>query len=147
MYKIIAMFFNKSINYFKSCRYKFVRRSHNLTGSKLIYNKLLENNVKDVFMYSGGAIMPLIDCFYKGSGPGLTNMVTSLTDATNDSTPMIVLSGQVPLKAMGTLAFQECPATDITKSVTKWSYCVQDTSELGDVMDEAFRISQDGRKN
>ena len=154
------------------------RNNHNITGSQIIYNKLLENDVKDVFMYSGGAIMPLIDCFYNNSinyyiptnelslglsavgyakssgnpgvclvtsGPGLTNMVTSLTDATNDSTPLIVLSGQVPLKAMGTLAFQECPATDITKSVTKWSYCVKDTSELGEVMDEAFYISKAGK--
>ena len=149
-----------------------------MSGSKLIYNKLLEKNVKDVFMYSGGAIMPLIDQFYKGkinyfiptnelslglsavgyakstgkpgvcvvtSGPGLTNMVTSITDSNNDSSPLIVLSGQVPLNAMGTLAFQECPATKITKSVTKWSYCVKDVSEIPDVMDYAFYISQYGK--
>ena len=37
-----------------------------LTGSKIIYNKLLENKVKDAFIYSGGSIMPIIDCFYNG---------------------------------------------------------------------------------
>ena len=151
-----------------------MNRNNFISGSKLIYNKLLEKNVKDVFMYSGGAIMPLIDEFYNGpikyfiptnelslglsavgyakstgnpgvcvvtSGPGLTNMVTSITDSNNDSTPLIVLSGQVPLNAIGTLAFQECPATEITKSVTKWSYCVKDVSEISDVMDYAFYIS------
>ena len=56
------------------------------------------------------------------SGPGLTNSITALTDATNDSTPFILFSGQVPLKAMGTNAFQECPSVDITRPVTKWSY-------------------------
>ena len=45
------------------------RNNHNITGSQIIYNKLLENDVKDVFMYSGGAIMPLIDCFYNNSIP------------------------------------------------------------------------------
>lgn len=171
MFPIYHRYIKKTVNI-------LYRNNHNITGSQIIYNKLLENDVKDVFMYSGGAIMPLIDCFYNNSinyyiptnelslglsavgyakssgnpgvclvtsGPGLTNMVTSLTDATNDSTPLIVLSGQVPLKAMGTLAFQECPATDITKSVTKWSYCVKDTSELGEVMDEAFSISNSGK--
>ena len=43
------------------------------------------------------------------SGPGLTNLVTPMLDAQNDSTPLVVLSGQVPLAAMGTQAFQECP--------------------------------------
>ena len=59
------------------------------------------------------------------SGPGLTNMVTPLLDATNDSTPLMVISGQVSLNAMGSLAFQECPAVEITKPVTKFSYCIK----------------------
>lgn len=154
------------------------RYNHNYTGSHIIYNKLLSHNVKDVFIYSGGAIMPLVDRFYENnikyyiptnelslglsavgyakstgkpgvcivtSGPGLTNMVTSITDAQHDSTPLIVLSGQVPLNAMGKLSFQECPATEITKKVTKWSYCVKEVSELPSVMDKAFRISQEGK--
>ena len=145
-----------------------------LTGSRIIYNKLLEHNVRDVFMYSGGAIMPLIDCFYQGpikyyinsheqncghaatgyakssnktgvcvvtSGPGLTNLVTPILDANNDSTPLVVFSGQVPLKAMGTCAFQEAPSVEITKSITKWSYCVQDVNELPYVVDKAFWLA------
>ena len=120
--------------------------------AKHIYNQLVRYNVENVFMYSGGAIMPLIDCFYKNdkikyyinsheqncghaatgyakssgktgvvlvtSGPGITNCVTPLLDATNDSTPLIVISANVPLSAIGTQAFHEAPAVDITKPVT-----------------------------
>lgn len=147
--------------------------------SNLIYKKLWNNNVRDVFMYSGGSIMPLIDEFYEGdiryyvntheqncghaatgyakstgqtgvsivtSGPGVTNSITPLLDATNDSTPMVLLSGNVALKNMGTNAFQEAPAIEITKPVTKWSYCIKDPYEVGDAIDEAFKVANNGKK-
>lgn len=150
-----------------------------ISGARVIYNNLLKKQTKDVFLYSGGAIMPLVDEFYNGninyyvntheqsaghaatgyakssnkpgvaivtSGPGLTNMVTPLLDATNDSTPFIVFSGQVSKDAMGTNAFQECPATDITKPVTKWSYCVESVDELDSVVNEAFNIATNGKR-
>jgi acetolactate synthase-1/2/3 large subunit len=150
--------------------------------AKIIYNKLLQHNVKDAFIYTGGAIMPLIDCFHKQneankinyfintheqnaghaatayarvtgrtgisimtSGPGLTNSITALTDATNDSTPLILFTGNVPLSAIGTNAFQECPATEISKPVTKWSYLIKDVKEVSIIIDEAFRIAQSGK--
>lgn len=150
-----------------------------ITGAQIIYKKLLQHNVKDVFVYTGGAIMPLIDTFYKSkeinyyintheqsaghaatgyakstgkpgisimtSGPGVTNSVTALTDATNDSTPFILFTGNVPLSAIGTNAFQECPATEITKPVTKWSYLVKDINDISDVVDEAFRVATSGK--
>ena len=166
---MIKSFFNKT---------GYLRKYHNLTGGQVIYQKLLEHQVNDVFLYTGGAVMPLIDAFYQGkinyfintheqsgghaatgyakssgkpgisivtSGPGLTNSITALTDATNDSTPMILFSGNVPLNAVGTNAFQECPATEITKPVTKWSYLVKDVHELPDVVDEAFRVAMEGK--
>ena len=157
---------------------QFIHRSL-YTGGEIVYNKLLENKVEKTFIYSGGAIMPLIDCFYGGlikyyintheqncghaatgyakssnktgiaivtSGPGLTNMITPMLDATNDSTPLVVISGQVPLKTMNTNAFQECPAVAISSPVTKWSYCVQNIEELCDVIDKAFYIANDKKK-
>lgn len=151
-----------------------------LNGGQIIFNKLIQNNTKNVFMYSGGAIMTLIDCFYNQnkinyfintheqhlghsatgyarstgnpgicivtSGPGITNMITPMLDAQNDSCPLIVFSGNVPKRNMGTNAFQEAPAIEITKPFTKWSYCVDNIDELGDVCDEAFKISQLGKK-
>ena len=151
-----------------------------LKGSQLIFNKLLLNNVENVWVYSGGAIMSLIDCFYNQkkinyyintheqnvghsatgyarttgkpgicivtSGPGLTNIVTPMLDAQNDSCPLIVFSGNVPIKNMGTNAFQEAPSVDITKPFTKWSYSVKNINELDFVLDEAFNISMEGKK-
>lgn len=150
-----------------------------LTGGQVIYQKLIDNNVEDVFMYTGGAIMPLIDAFavkkinyfintheqslghsatgyakstnktgvcIVTSGPGLTNMVTPIVDANNDSTPLVIFSGQVPKKVMGSSAFQECPSTEITKSITKWNYCVQNIEELPYIVDKAFQIANTGKK-
>ena len=79
------------------------------------------------------------------SGPGVTNMITPLTDATNDSTPLILISGNLFLKSIGTNAFQECPATEITKPITKWSHFVTNLYELPDVMYEAFHVSTNGK--
>jgi acetolactate synthase-1/2/3 large subunit len=159
-------------------KYHSTNNRNGLTGGQLIYQKLLDNNVKDVFMYTGGAVMPLIDAFADNkinyyintheqslghsatgyakstnkpgvcivtSGPGLTNLVTPITDANNDSTPLVIFSGQVPKKAMGSAAFQECPSTEITKSITKWNYCVQNIEELPEVVDRAFNIATSGK--
>jgi len=80
------------------------------------------------------------------SGPGLTNLVTPILDAKNDSTPLVVITGQVSKKAMGKLSFQECPATEITQHITKWSYCIQTIEEVPLVLDIAFKIANDGKK-
>ncbi|CAK9046480.1 Acetolactate synthase catalytic subunit [Durusdinium trenchii] len=79
------------------------------------------------------------------SGPGLTNMVTPMQDALTDGVPMVVFSGQVPTGAMGTDAFQECPATEITRSCTKWNYVCLDFNQLPWAVNEAFRIAKSGR--
>lgn len=79
------------------------------------------------------------------SGPGVTNLVTPLQDALTDGVPLIVFSGQVPTSAMGTDAFQECPATEITRPCTKWSYVCLDFNQLPWAVNEAFRIASSGR--
>merc|ERR1719203_2126330 len=79
------------------------------------------------------------------SGPGLTNLVTPLYDALTDGIPLIVFSGQVPTGAMGTDAFQECPATEITRPCTKWNYVCLDFTQLPWAVNEAFRIAKSGR--
>ena len=56
------------------------------------------------------------------SGPGITNMITPMLDAKNDSTPLVVISGQVPINVQGTNAFQEAPALQLTKHVTKENF-------------------------
>ena len=79
------------------------------------------------------------------SGPGLTNIITPLQDARGDSTPLIALSGQVPTAAVGTDAFQECLAVDLTRPCTKWSYQVRSVEEVRSVVHEAFRVATSGK--
>mmetsp|Transcript_168318 Transcript_168318/g.298217 ORF Transcript_168318/g.298217 Transcript_168318/m.298217 type:complete len:674 (+) Transcript_168318:150-2171(+) len=79
------------------------------------------------------------------SGPGITNLVTPLQDAYTDGVPVIVFSGQVPTSAMGSDAFQECPATEITRPCTKWNYVCLDFNQLPWAINEAFRIAVSGR--
>jgi len=80
------------------------------------------------------------------SGPGLTGSISPIADANNDSTPLVVLSGQVPVSSMGKDSFQECDSVSITKSITKWNYCVKDPSEFPYVLETAFRIANDQKK-
>ncbi len=79
------------------------------------------------------------------SGPGATNMVTPMQDALMDGTPMVVFTGQVPVAAMGTDAFQEADVVGITRSCTKWNVLVKDIRDLPRRINEAFHIATSGR--
>ena len=78
------------------------------------------------------------------SGPGATNLVTPITDAMCDGVPLIVLCGQAATTAPQD-AFQSCPAVDIMKPVTKWSYQIKNAAEVPFAMDYAFYVSRNGR--
>ncbi len=79
------------------------------------------------------------------SGPGFTNAVTGLATAYMDSTPMVVISGQVPLSLIGTDGFQEIDAVGISRPCTKHNYLVRELSELPRILKEAFHIARSGR--
>ena len=79
------------------------------------------------------------------SGPGATNAVTGLTDALMDSIPLVVLTGQVPTKLIGSDAFQEADTVGITRSCTKHNYMVKDVNDLARVLHEAFYVATKGR--
>jgi acetolactate synthase I/II/III large subunit len=79
------------------------------------------------------------------SGPGATNLVTGIADAYMDSTPLVVITGQVATALIGKDAFQECDITGITLPIVKHNYLVRDVNELARVVKEAFHISQTGR--
>jgi acetolactate synthase I/II/III large subunit len=80
------------------------------------------------------------------SGPGVTNLITPLQDALSDGVPLIAFTGQVPTSVIGTNAFQECPALELTKACTKWNYQPKDVHELPEVLEEAYHIATSGRK-
>ncbi|HWO02740.1 MAG TPA: biosynthetic-type acetolactate synthase large subunit [Blastocatellia bacterium] len=79
------------------------------------------------------------------SGPGATNAVTGIANAFMDSTPLVVISGQVPRKLIGTDAFQEADTVGITRPCTKYNYLVKDVRDLAEVIREAFFIARSGR--
>ena len=80
------------------------------------------------------------------SGPGATNLVTGLADASLDSDPMIALTGQVPTGMVGSDAFQEADTTGITSPVTKENYFADDADTVGDAVGEAFALADEGRQ-
>jgi acetolactate synthase I/II/III large subunit len=79
------------------------------------------------------------------SGPAATNIVTPLCDAYMDSIPLVVVTGQVPLTAIGSDAFQECDTTGITMPVTKHNWLIQSAAEIPVVIREAFHVATTGR--
>lgn len=79
------------------------------------------------------------------SGPGATNALTGTADALMDSTPLVVISGQVARPFIGTQAFQEAPVIPMATPVTKWRLQVQNASEIPSAVDEAFIIATSGR--
>ena len=79
------------------------------------------------------------------SGPGATNTVTGLADAHMDSTPIVVLCGQVPTSLIGNDAFQEADIVGITRPCTKHNFLVKDVADIGRVIKEAFYIAGSGR--
>src|SRR5207244_10556571 len=79
------------------------------------------------------------------SGPAATNIVTPLCDAMMDSIPLVVVTGQVPLSAIGSDAFQECDTTGITMPVTKHNWLIQRAKDIPTVVREAFHASTTAR--
>ena len=79
------------------------------------------------------------------SGPGATNLVTGIADAYMDSTPMVVITGQVACSFIGKDAFQECDITGITLPITKHNYLVRDPRDIPRTIREAFHVAQTGR--
>ncbi|MGA9772203.1 MAG: biosynthetic-type acetolactate synthase large subunit [Blastocatellia bacterium] len=86
-----------------------------------------------------------VGCALVTSGPGATNAVTGIANAFLDSTPLVVISGQVPRKLIGSDAFQEADTVGITRPCTKYNYLVKDVHDLADIVKEAFYIAGTGR--
>src|SRR5579862_7356005 len=79
------------------------------------------------------------------SGPGATNLVTTIADAKLDSIPLLAITGQVGTAVIGTDAFQETPIVEVCRGVTKHHYLVTNVNDLARVMREAFHVATTGR--
>lgn len=79
------------------------------------------------------------------SGPGATNLVTGIADAYLDSTPLLVITGQVPTRDIGRDAFQEADIMGVTIPVSKHNYLIRDSRALAPSLTEAWEIAGSGR--
>ncbi|MDP3620051.1 MAG: acetolactate synthase 3 catalytic subunit [Ramlibacter sp.] len=79
------------------------------------------------------------------SGPGVTHAVTGIATAYMDSIPMVIITGQVPVAAIGLDAFQECDTVGITRPIVKHNFLVKDVRQMAEVLKKAFHIARSGR--
>ena len=79
------------------------------------------------------------------SGPGATNTLTGVADAMLDSTPIVVIAGQVPIGALGTDAFQEVDLVGVAQPISKWSYQIRHAEDIAWAVSRAFYIARSGR--
>lgn len=155
-----------------------------ISGSEALMRSLVNEGVKTIFGYPGGAIMPVFDALYyytRGegkkldhvlvrheqaaahaaegyarvsgdvgvcivtSGPGATNTLTGVADAMMDSTPIVVICGQVGTGALGTDAFQEVDLVGVAQPISKWSYQIRRPEDVAWAVSRAFYIARSGR--
>ena len=79
------------------------------------------------------------------SGPGATNTLTGVADAMIDSTPIVVIAGQVGTDALGTDAFQEVDLVGLAQPISKWSYQIRRPEDVAWAVSRAFYIARTGR--
>jgi acetolactate synthase-1/2/3 large subunit len=117
-----------------------------------IYN---QNHFKHILVRHEQAAVHAADAFSRAtgevgvalvtSGPGATNAVTGIATAYMDSIPLVVISGQVPVPAIGLDAFQEVDMVGITRPCVKHNFLVKDVKDLAVTMKKAFHIARTGR--
>ena len=86
-----------------------------------------------------------VGCAIVTSGPGATNTITGVADAMIDSTPMVVICGQVGVAMLGTDAFQEVDVVNVTNPISKWSYQIRRAEDVAWAVSRAFYIARTGR--
>lgn len=79
------------------------------------------------------------------SGPGATNTLTGIADAMMDSTPIVVIAGQVGVSYLGTDAFQEIDLVGVAQPISKWSYQIRRAEDVAWAVSRAFYIAKSGR--
>lgn len=79
------------------------------------------------------------------SGPGVTNTLTGVADAMMDSTPIVVIAGQVATSVLGSDAFQEVDLVSVSQPITKWAYQIRRAEDIPWAVSRAFFIAKSGR--
>src|ERR1044072_1632406 len=123
-----------------------------MTGAQALIRSLEMEGTEVMFGLPGGAILPVYDPLLESTirhilvrhEPGAGPMADGYAPAP-DSPPLVVVTGQVPLSAIGSDAFQECDTTGITMPVTKHNWLIQSAADIPTVIREAFHGATTGR--
>lgn len=86
-----------------------------------------------------------VGCVMVTSGPGAMNTITGIADAMIDSTPLVVICGQVGAAMLGTDAFQEVDVVGVTQPISKWNYQIRRAEDIAWAVARAFYIAKSGR--
>ncbi len=121
-----------------------------------IYDEIYkQNGFKHILVRHEQAAVHAADAFSRAtgevgvalvtSGPGATNAITGIATAYMDSIPLVVISGQVPVPAIGLDAFQEVDMVGVTRPCVKHNFLVKDVRDIAETMKKAFYIAATGR--
>lgn len=120
-----------------------------------IYDELYKSNIRHILVRHEQSAAHMADGFgrvsrrpgvcFATSGPGATNIVTGIATAQADSSPMVAITGQVPLKMIGRDAFQESDIIGISNPIVKYAFQPTTPAEIPEVVKKAFYISSTGR--
>lgn len=142
----------------KSLQRKNVKVIYHLPGGSIIplYNSLKNSDIKQVLCRNEQCIPFMASSYAKvsntvgvglvTSGPGCSNAITGVYDASMDSMPIVMISGNVPTRMQGLDSFQESPITDMVSGFCKEVFKVQDINHISRVIEEAFFVAEHGRK-
>lgn len=86
-----------------------------------------------------------VGCCIVTSGPGAMNTITGVADAMIDSTPLVIICGQVGAAMLGTDAFQEVDVVGVTQPITKWNFQIRHAEDIAWAVARAFYIASSGR--
>ncbi|RLI78524.1 acetolactate synthase large subunit [Archaeoglobales archaeon] len=141
----------------KALEMEGVRHIFGIPGGAIIevYDALFDSEITHILTRHEQAAVHAADGYARASGktgvafatsgPGATNTVTGIANAYMDSSPIVVMTGQVPTALIGNDAFQEADITGITMPITKHNYLVTDATKLPEIIKEAFTIASTGR--
>ena len=121
---------------------------------------LHESSIEFVSVRNEGVAVYMADAYFRAShqiaavlttvGPGVSNTVTAVADSMMDSTPVLVIAGDVPNYLIGKGALQEVSFTtfgnqwEILRPVTKRAWRIADVRDVPGSIQRALNIALSG---
>jgi acetolactate synthase-1/2/3 large subunit len=120
-----------------------------------IYDALVDANLRHILVRHEQSAAHMADGYarikrkagvcFATSGPGATNLITGIATAYADSSPIVAVTGQVPLAMIGKDAFQETDIIGVANPCTKYSFQPRSAGEIPEVVKKSFYIAESGR--